>query len=119
MKTPLYVKTMYCRLEADNTVRVQGHVTNRSGAGTPPLRLYVSMHDARGDMVGRVAVAVPGMPALATHAFDAAYRLKQQCFFTVRFRLEKVPGVDYSDFDCAMLARGAGCAPASDSPEDI
>ena len=114
MKTPLYVKTLYCRLEPDNKVRMMGHVTNRSARETPPLRLYVSMHDARGDMVGRVAAALPALPALETHTFDVVYRLKQQCFFTVRFRLEKVPGEDYSDFGCAMHARGT---PAGDSPE--
>jgi|DewCreStandDraft_4_1066084.scaffolds.fasta_scaffold41510_2 hypothetical protein len=106
METPLYIKAIGFRPEPDNRILIQGLVTNRAQFATPPMRLFISLHDGKKNVIGR---AVPELPALAdfeTAPFEASTRLRDMCFFTVRFRLEKLTGVDYSDFDFALRKWG-------------
>ena len=121
MNTPLYMKSLHVSLEADNRVVIRGHVTNSATFPAPRMRLYISLHEPRGDvMVGRVGVDLPGVAPYQTHAFEAATRLRDPGLFTVRSRLEKMQDVDYSDFDFAMHewgGHGSGRRTSEDSRE--
>ena len=108
MKTPLYVKALYFRPERDNRLVMRGMATNREGFATPPARLCVSLNDSRDRLVGRVALTLPEVEPYATVAFEGLFRLRDMSFFTAQFRLEKLQGVDYSEFNfSAHKRRGA------------
>ena len=99
MKTPLYVKAVHFRPEKDNRLVMRGMVTNCEDFPVPAARLCVSLNDSRDRLVGRVALALPEIPPYATVPFEGLFRLRDMSFFTAQFRLEKLQGVDYSDFN--------------------
>lgn len=104
LNTPLYLKTLHCRLEKDNQVAVRGMVTNRAGFPAPPCRLSISAHDRQDRVVARANVPLPAILPYETAPFEARLRLREESFFTVQCRLEKIKDVDYSDFNFSLHA---------------
>jgi len=74
-------------------------LTNRAEFETEPLRLTVTLYDAKNVMAGRASALVPALKPFGTVSVEAKCRLREECFFTVSCRLEKLRDVDYSEFD--------------------
>jgi hypothetical protein len=115
METPLYVKSIGFRMEPDNRLDIRGLVTNRAQFTVPRIRLFISLHDASRNVIGRAAPELPAVGPCETVAFESGTRLRDMAFFTVQFRLEKLHDVDYSDFDFALHKWGSERKTGGDS----